>query len=83
MRPSTTSSSVPSSTLALMWTSSLTFLTGALLAWVIPGYPSMFTIALVIPLILGQWLGERWMRRQVPRPRRVTPHGGWIMSSWS
>lgn len=57
-----------SSTVSMYLMIWFSFAAGALLAWVLPGLLSFWSMLLFLPPLLGNLLGERWLKQHAPRP---------------
>ena len=41
----------------------------ALLAWVLPGYDSLYSVLVILPTVWAQLIAQSWLRNYAPRPR--------------
>ena len=46
----------------------MTIVTGAVLAWVLPGAHALWALAVFVPLVAGEIISSTWLKTQMPRP---------------
>ena len=46
----------------------ITIVTGAVLAWVLPGAHALWALAVFVPLVAGEIISSTWLKTQMPRP---------------
>lgn len=46
---------------------------GAILAWSIPGSRALLSLLVFVPLLVGIYLGNGWMKNYAPRPKPIVP----------
>lgn len=57
-----------SSTISMYLMIWFTFTVGAVLAWVLPGLLSLWSVVVFLPPLLANLLGEHWLKQHTPRP---------------
>ena len=64
-----------SSTLALHLMTYVTVLMAAILAWVIPGPQSLWSLLLILTAPICSFIAGRWMSKRAPRPSSLKTNG--------
>lgn len=54
-----------------MWVvSAMMLVLGAVLAWALPGYYSMWSMVVaLLPMVIANWVSKSWMKAYAPRPK--------------
>lgn len=70
-----------SATVGLAYTFWATLVTGAILAWLLPGWQSLTSILVYLPIVTGIVAGQQWMKTRAPRPRAIRLTAGeWALT---
>ncbi|HJG43019.1 transcriptional regulator [Corynebacterium phoceense] len=51
----------------------MTIVTGAVLAWVLPGVHALWALAVFVPFVAGEIISSTWLKTQMPRPSVTRP----------